>query len=408
MVMKDGFGGRFTVAVCIGAALNPINSSIIAIALVTIGDAFGVGTGTTAWLVSVLYIATAIGQPTMGRLADLFGPRRIYLAGLVLLVTGGLLGFWGPSIAVLLVARVVIGLGTSAAYPAAVAMIRQRSLHLGRPAPGGVLGALAAAAQVSLAIGPPLGGLLIALGGWHWVFLVNVPLAAIGLATALAWLPRDEPNGAAGPAWPGLTAIARNRPLLLTYLRYGLTMTITYAFVFGWTQWLEQSTGAEVALAGGLLAPMFLVAIPISLIGGRRARVRAPLLAGAVGLVVAVASLFLLNADSSLWLLLGVSILFGLQNGFNAIGNQAAMYAQAPPEATGTAAGFLRTAQYLGAVLAAFLISGAYGNAASDAGLHRLAIALFVVALIVLGLALGLRSRATVAEMEPGFGTVHS
>ena len=89
MVMKDGFGGRFTVAVCVGAALNPINSSIIAIALVSIGDAFGVGTGTTAWLISVLYIATAIGQPTMGRLADLFGPRRIYLAGLVLLVTGG-------------------------------------------------------------------------------------------------------------------------------------------------------------------------------------------------------------------------------------------------------------------------------------------------------------------------------
>jgi MFS family permease len=321
---------------------------------------------------------------------------------------GGLLGFWGLSIAVLLVARVIIGLGTSAAYPAAISMIRQQSLHMGRPAPGGLLGALAAAAQVSLAIGPPLGGLLIALGGWHWVFLVNLPLSAIGIATALAWLPRDDPDRAAGPAWPGLAAIARNRPLLQTYLRYGLTMTITYAFVFGWTQWLEQSADLEVALAGWLLAPMFLVAIPISLIGGRRARVRAPLLAGAVGLVVAVSSLFLLDANSSVWLLFGVSALFGLQNGFNGIGNQAAMYAQAPPEVAGTAAGFLRTSQYLGAVLATFLISGAYGHAASDVGLHRLAIALLIVALIVLALAVGLRSRATVAEVEPGFGTVHS
>ena len=60
---------------------NPVNSSIIAVALVSIGHAFGVGTSATTWLVSALYLATAIGQPTMGRLADLAGPRRVYLFG---------------------------------------------------------------------------------------------------------------------------------------------------------------------------------------------------------------------------------------------------------------------------------------------------------------------------------------
>jgi MFS family permease len=408
--MRDGFGGRFTAAVCVGTMLNPINSSIIAIALVSIGEAFGVGTGTTSWLVSVLYIATAIGQPTMGRLADLFGPRRIYLCGLVMLTIGGLLGFWGASIGMLLLARVVIGLGTSAAYPAMVAMIRQQSERIHQPAPGIVLGALAAAAQVSLALGPPLGGLLIAYGGWHWVFLVNLPLAAIGAATALAWLPRDRPAARdVRTTGTDLARLLRNRALMLTYLRYGLTMVITYSFLFGWTQWLEQSVGVDVALAGGLLVPMFLVAIPISLIGARRGHVRVPLVVGGAGLVVAAASLLLLDEESPMWALFGVSVLFGLQNGLNAVGNQAAMYAEAPAEAAGTAAGFLRTSQYIGAILAAFLLSTSYGEAASDEGLHRLAVSLVIIAGMVLLLVIGVHGqrRTIVSEAEPGFGTVH-
>ncbi|MFE3206153.1 MFS transporter, partial [Embleya sp. NPDC059237] len=144
---QAGFGARFTAAAAIGSVLNPINSSIIAIALVSIGRAFGVDAGATTWLVSALYLATAIGQPTAGRLADLFGPRRVYLAGMALVALGGLIGFVGTSIGMLVVARVVLGLGTSAAYPAAMTMVRRQSERLARPAPGRVLNALAVAGQ---------------------------------------------------------------------------------------------------------------------------------------------------------------------------------------------------------------------------------------------------------------------
>jgi MFS family permease len=369
-----------------------------------------VGTGTTALLVSVLYVATAIGQPTMGALADRFGPRRIYLLGLALLAAGGLLGFWGPSIPVLLAARVVIGLGTSAAYPAAVAMIRRQSLRLGHEAPGGTLGALAVAAQVSLAIGPPLGGLLIAFGGWNWIFLVNLPLAAIGTLTAIAWLPPD--SGGARDAPPvslaDVRAILTSRDLMLTYLRYGLTMTVGYTFIFGWTQWLEQSAELDVALAGWLLSPMFLVGIPTALIVSRRRRIRRALIVGGIGLLLAAASLLLLNQRSSVLLMFAVSVLFGLQNGVNSVSNQAAMYAESPPGATGTAAGLLRTSQYLGAVLSSFLIAVSYGPSASDEGLHELALSLVVVAGLVLLLAAVRPSRGTVTVTRPGFGTVQS
>jgi MFS family permease len=72
-----GFGPRFICALSLGSLLNPINSSIIAIALVPIGVAFHAGAAATAWLISGLYLATASHSPAMGKLADQWGARKI-------------------------------------------------------------------------------------------------------------------------------------------------------------------------------------------------------------------------------------------------------------------------------------------------------------------------------------------
>jgi len=429
---KQGFGVRFVAAVSLGSTLNPINSSIIAVALVSIGHAFGVGADTTTWLVSALYLATAVGQPTMGRLADRLGPRRVHLLGTALVGTGGLLGFAGWSLPALVAARVVIGLGTSAAYPAAMAMVRRQSQRLHRETPPGVLGALAIAGQVSMAVGPPLGGLLIAAGGWRLTFLINVPLALIGAVAALAWLPKDDPRDTGTSLWRALdpagvllftgsltallvfvmglddprwwllgTAVAllaalaawelrtvapfidlrmlaHNRALTTTYLRYGVTMLVTYCFVYGWTLWLEQSTGRTASGAGLLMLPSFAVATAVSAYAARR-RVWPCLVAGTVALTIGCGGLLLLDHHAPLWALLAVSVVFGAQNGLNIVTNQAAMYAQAPAEATGAAAGLLRTFMYLGAIASAALIGLAYGPRATDAGLHHLSIVLTIV-----------------------------
>jgi MFS family permease len=135
---QAGFSPKFVIAASFGSVLNPVNSSIIAVALVTIGRAFGVGADSTAWLVSALYLATAIGQPTMGRLADLVGPRKVYLAGTALVGLGGLIGYLANSLPTLVIARVVIGFGTSAAYPAVMAMVRRQSQRLHLRTPGSV------------------------------------------------------------------------------------------------------------------------------------------------------------------------------------------------------------------------------------------------------------------------------
>ena len=119
-----GFDRRLIAPMVLGSVLNPINSSMIAVALVPIGIAFGAPPAETVWLVTALYLATAVGQPVIGRLVDMYGPRRLYLVGTGLVGVAGLLGALAPTLGVLIAARVLLGFGTSAAYPAALLMTR--------------------------------------------------------------------------------------------------------------------------------------------------------------------------------------------------------------------------------------------------------------------------------------------
>ena len=70
----NAFDRRLLAPMMLGSILNPINSSILAVSLVPIGAAFGAPPSQTAWLVGSLYLATAIGQPVVGRLVDIYGP----------------------------------------------------------------------------------------------------------------------------------------------------------------------------------------------------------------------------------------------------------------------------------------------------------------------------------------------
>nr|WP_302694878.1 MFS transporter [Curtobacterium sp. Csp1] len=146
----------------VGPLLNPINTTMVSVALAPISRDLGIGASQAIWLVAALYLASAVAQPTMGKLADRFGPKKVFLAGLVVVGVAGvvpevLTGFGGA-----VTARVLIGIGTSSAYPAALTTLRQHSARIGKPTPPLVLGALSITSLVSAAAGPPLGGALIA------------------------------------------------------------------------------------------------------------------------------------------------------------------------------------------------------------------------------------------------------
>ncbi|MEU3571452.1 MFS transporter [Kitasatospora sp. NPDC036755] len=443
----------------LGSVLNPINSSMIAVALVPVGVAFGAPPAETAWLVTALYLATAVGQPVLGRLVDTHGPRRLYLAGTALVGVAGLLGALAPSLGLLIAARVLLGLGTSAAYPAAMHLTRSEAERTGQSSPTGVLTVLAVANQTVAVVGPTLGGLLIGAGGWRTVFAVNVPLSLACLVFGAVRLPvaergpeRSSGNGDGpehperperperpdrsggsghrrGPGGPGrldhagialfavlllalmlflmkpdparwyllvltalaavafavrerraatpfidLRALAANRPLIATYLRQVLGFTAIYAFLYGYTQWLEEGRGLSAATAGLVLLPLSVAALTTAGLSGRSPGVRGKLLVGSVCQIAACAALLLVRANSPGALLIGVGVLAGVAQGLIGLGTQTALYHQAEPAAIASAAGLLRTFMYLGAMAASAANAAFFPHGATTGGLHHLAL----------------------------------
>ncbi len=176
-----------------GVLLNPLNSSMISVALVTIAAYFSVSIPTVTWLVSGFYLAAAIGQPLMGRLADLFGPRKVFLTGMIFILAGGALGPFAPSIGVLIAIRALQAFGTSTAYPSGLAVIRRVTGNQSRP-PAAALGVLSIAANVSAALGPTIGGSILAFSDWKGIFAINIPVALIAFVLALRLLPPDPPR----------------------------------------------------------------------------------------------------------------------------------------------------------------------------------------------------------------------
>jgi MFS family permease len=435
----------------LGSILNPINSSILAVSLVPIGRAFHAPTSQTAWLVSALYLATAIGQPVVGRLVDLFGPKRLLLAGASLTAVAGLLGALAPNLAVLVVARVILGFGTCAGYPASMFLIRAESQRTGLASPSGVLTALAVSSQTIVVIGPTLGGLLINLGGWRTTLALNVPLGLASFAVAAVYLPNWSENtaqktrasldfpgmvlfaatvvslllflmnpgldhtyllgltavSAAGLAWRELRTaepfldlrlLGGNLPLIATYARTLLAMTVSYAFLYGFAQWMEDSRGLSAAEAGLLLIPMSVVGIAVATTTGRRPQIRGKLIVGAASQLVGCALLLWLDGGSAIWLVALVALVFGIPQGLNNLANQNAVYHQADPARLGSSAGLMRTFMYLGAIVAAAANGAFFGHTASTGGLHHIGVLLLVAAGLFLVLTIADRSLARVGR----------
>jgi MFS family permease len=407
----------------LGSALNPVNSSLIATALVPIAHGIHVPVGRTVALVSALYLASAIAQPTAGKLAEVFGPRRVFLTGILLVLAGGLVGGVARSLTALVLARVLIGIGTSGGYPSAMLMIRRRaeSIGLAQP-PGGVLGGLQIAGTATAALGLPIGGVLVNEFGWRSVFLANVPVTLLALVLAAGWLPRDpafdgvrsvreiatriDLGGIAGfaeamaallvflnslphPAW-GILALAivfglalvawelrarqpfvdvrvlaGNLALTRTYVRFALTSLCVYTVLYGLSEWLEAAHGFSAEDAGLLLLPMTGISIfilrPISL------------LVSAVSSIAGSIGILLLTGGTSIAAILAITLIFGITLGTYASSNQTALYTQADPSQIGTAAGLLRTFGYVGSIASSAIISVVFRAGVSDHGLHTIA-----------------------------------
>lgn len=455
------FDRKLIAPMVLGSIMNPVNSSMLAVALIPIGLAFGTSPSTTAWLVSALYVTTAVGQPVVGRLVDMFGPRPLYLIGTALVGVAGVLGALAPSLGVLIVARVLIGLGTCAGYPASMYLIRSESRRTGQDSPAGILSILALSNQVIAVIGPTIGGLLIGVGGWRAIFTVNIPLSIAALALGWLRMPRSLGNvphakrnplamldlpGIAlfattliafmlflmDPEWAkwclvvlaivagtafavrelrvadpfiDLRVLGGNRPLVATYVRQLLSYTVSYAFLYGFTQWLEASRGLSASAAGLMALPTSAMAIAVTIISGRRVAVRGKVLVGALTQIVACLLLLMVSGASAMWILAGIALLLGIPQGLNGLANQNALYYQADPDRLASAAGLLRTFMYLGAMCASAANAAFFVHGATTAGIHELSTFALACAAVLLILALADRSLGDVGARRTASAT---
>ena len=426
---RKAFGWRFTAPLLLGSTLNPVNSSLIATGLVGIGADMHAGPGATASLISVLYLCSAVMQPTMGKLSTLFGPRRIFLIGAVILLIGGVVGATASSFLFLLVSRALIGIGSSAAYPTAMTLIRNRADEAGTGVPSRVLGNLSIAGQITVVFGLPLGGVLVGAFGWRSLFVVNIPLALLTIAFTLGGVAKDAPSARKGleglataldipgvilfagaitgllvflsdlasPQWwlAALSAVlavaliyreqradsplidtrmlAKNLPLQRTYLRQTLSSLGIYAALYGVSQWMEQSAHLSASAVGVILLPLSALSIVASRVASVRGWVRWPLILAGAALSVAGGVMLQVNQGSSIFVLVGMTLLLGFTNGFSIFANQAVLYVQAPAKEIAVASGLFRTFGYFGAIFSASLIGITFGPAATDSGLHALA-----------------------------------
>src|SRR4029079_2250055 len=156
-----------------------LDASIVNVALPTIGDALSFSHDDLSWVVNA-YVLTFGGCLLLGgRLADLLGRRRVFMAGLVLFALASLAGGFAQNDIQLVIARAVQGLGAAIVSPAALSIITVTFKEGAER--NKALGAWGAVAGSGGAVGVLLGGVLTESLGWEWVLWVNVP---IGLAAA--------------------------------------------------------------------------------------------------------------------------------------------------------------------------------------------------------------------------------
>ncbi|HEX7975879.1 MAG TPA: MFS transporter, partial [Anaerolineales bacterium] len=288
----------------LGVLMGALDIAIIAPALPSIQASFKVGDRLLAWTFTIYVLFNLIGTPLMAKLSDTLGRRSVYILDVTLFACGSLVVALSPSFSVLLVGRALQGFGAGGIFPVASAVIGDTFPPEKR---GSALGLIGAVFGLAFIIGPVLGGVVLAFLGWQWLFIVNLPIAAVVIVLSIHLLPRTRPESRPAFDWPGMASLS----VLLVSLAYAINQIDTGHFLAS----LSSMDVWPFLLLAAMLLPIFIyierrAADPIlclDLFSTRQAALANILSAGAglgeVGMVflpaLAVAALGLTKSTSS-------------------------------------------------------------------------------------------------------------
>ncbi len=352
----------------LGSSVAGIDSTVVAVALPAIGRNLHVGFGGLQWTVTSYTLTLAALILLAGSLSDGWGRRRVFLAGLIWFTLASVVCAIAPGIGWLIAARAVQGVGGALMTPASLAIIEAAFQPADRIR---AIGTWAGFSGVSAAIAPFVGGWLLQVGSWRWIFLINVPVAAVTAWTTLRHVPESRDTTRSGSVdWPGALACAaalaaityaiivlpgggvrspgfiaaailallsctafavierrRSLPMLPPAIfrpaQFRAANAVTFVvngalggFAFVFIPALEIIAGYSPVLAGSALVPVTAVTMLLSGTSGRLAQrigPRLPLVAGCLLCAVASALAVRIGAHASYWTaVFPLALLFGL------------------------------------------------------------------------------------------------
>jgi EmrB/QacA subfamily drug resistance transporter len=213
------------IAIVLGTFMVILDTTVVNVALPTLGQVFGTNLSLLQWVISAYLLAQAAVIPLAGWLSDRFGARRVYLASLVLFTLGSVLCGFALSGEMLIFTRVLQGLGGGMLMPIGMAVLFRLTPPDRR---GAIFGLFGLPIMVAPAIGPLLSGYLLEYADWRLIFLINLPVGLLALLIGQRVLPAI-PAGRASGAFDSLGIVLG--PLAFAGLSFGISQS-TYA---GWT-----------------------------------------------------------------------------------------------------------------------------------------------------------------------------
>ncbi|MBS0411303.1 MAG: MFS transporter [Proteobacteria bacterium] len=433
--------GWTVAALSFGFVVVQLDVTIVNVALPALGADLGAATAGLQWTVDAYALAFAALLPSAGVLGDRLGPRGVYLAGFALFAAASAACGFAPTAGALAAARAVQGVGAALLVPTSLALLNRASgADVGVRARA--VGWWTAAGGVSIALGPVVGGLLLAAFGWRSLFWVNLPLCALGaaltwrfaptapgdrrgrgfdvpgqalaaiaLATLIAAIIEARPLGPSHPlVWGGLvvalaaaagfTAVERRakdpmlplgflgRPDFTPATLYGVAMnTAYYGVLFVLSLYLQRVLDYSALKAGLTYLPLTGMFIVSNIVSGRivaRFGPRAPMAAGALVAAAGYGLLFRLGPASGPGDMLLAFTLIPGGMGLGVPAMTTAVLGGAPPREVGVASAVLNTARQAGgaAGVALFGALAAGGTAQIVEGLRA---SVLIAAVMVAG-----------------------
>lgn len=227
--------------VVLGAIMSILDVTVVSVALPTFQSEFNAKPAEAAWTMTGYTLALATVIPLSGWAADRFGTKRLYMLALLLFTLGSALCATADSIGQLIAYRVVQGLGGGMLMPLGMTIMTRAA---GPERMGRLMAVLGIPMLLGPIGGPILGGWLIEVASWHWIFLINVPIGAIALLYAQLALPKDSPEPSESFDFVGMAMLSPGLALFL----YGVSSLPDAGTITASDVWVPMLVGAALVV----------------------------------------------------------------------------------------------------------------------------------------------------------------